>query len=180
MAFSVIFEHFQFLTTIIGWFLVWNAPATVKHCLSLRINVSRPFLFLLIIWLVQATLLTHFLSFLKLCRQFKQNDNIIEEVKGDKYLYISSIFNPIHLFHLFLAEVRLYVSREYLFACQKELFFFLCECQFSCFYFSDLSPLSTSSWSRFFPSCFWQIWFVVSHYIVQNECPSIIVSFFYW
>eukprot|EP00268_Persea_americana_P008747 TRINITY_DN13416_c0_g1_i7.p1 TRINITY_DN13416_c0_g1~~TRINITY_DN13416_c0_g1_i7.p1 ORF type:complete len:586 (-),score=71.93 TRINITY_DN13416_c0_g1_i7:1324-3081(-) len=77
--------------------------------------------------------------------QFKQNDNIIEEVKGDKYLYISSIFNPIHLFHLFLAEVRLYVSREYLFACQKELFFFLCECQFSCFYFSDLSPLSTSS-----------------------------------
>ena len=32
----------------------------------------------------------------------------------------------------------------------KNYFFFLCECQFSCFYFSDLSPLSTSSWSRFF------------------------------
>ncbi|XP_077233133.1 golgin isoform X2 [Tasmannia lanceolata] len=38
--------------------------------------------------------------------QPKENGNILEEAKGDILFHISSIFNPIHLFHLFLAGLH--------------------------------------------------------------------------
>ncbi|PIA52375.1 hypothetical protein AQUCO_01000324v1 [Aquilegia coerulea] len=41
-------------------------------------------------------------------KDFKENDKVFDKVKEDVGFRLSKVFNPVHLFHLFLAEVSLF------------------------------------------------------------------------
>lgn len=86
----------------------------------------------------------------------------------------------IFLHHLYIPFLFIYSRMGCMkFPSWKNFFFFSCvnvNLAVSTFLTFPLLPFHLET--GFSSSCFWQIWFVVSHYIVQNECPSRIVPFF--
>ncbi|XP_058069258.1 uncharacterized protein LOC131218622 isoform X4 [Magnolia sinica] len=100
------------LSEISEWLLRHLAPESFvdhstysKVCGSFALSFLRlymdedDFLFEMLLQLLHSPFTAELLS-------YKENNKIFEEVKGNTHFHISSVFNPIHLFHLFLAELH--------------------------------------------------------------------------
>ncbi|XP_058069270.1 uncharacterized protein LOC131218622 isoform X15 [Magnolia sinica] len=101
------FDELAFLakiTNLVPKFLCWCFSEHVDYegnCISryLRHKMLDDFLFEMLLQLLHSPFTAELLS-------YKENNKIFEEVKGNTHFHISSVFNPIHLFHLFLAELH--------------------------------------------------------------------------
>lgn len=92
--------------SIIGWYPVWNTPATLPCTFLSGTSVSDAELTVLngLSSLCRGAFWWTCLTF---CRIIK--DEPLGEVKNHLAFLASDLFNPVHLFHLFLSEVTIYM-----------------------------------------------------------------------